>query len=53
MTNKTLEFRTMDEFKKHYFPKDYERKMIEQIKPEELGKYLAQRALDYLKKVLY
>jgi len=48
MTNKTLELRTMDGFKKHYFPKDYERKMIEQMNPAELGKYLAQKTLDYI-----
>lgn len=48
MTNKTLEFRTMGEFEKHYFPKDYERKMIEKINPKELGKYLAQKTLDYI-----
>jgi len=50
MTNKTLEFRAMDEFEKHYFPKEYERKMIEQMTPKELGRYLAQQTLDYIRR---
>lgn len=35
--------RSMDEFKRRYFPEEHERDRVNKMTPEELGKYLAQR----------
>jgi hypothetical protein len=52
MKNKSLEFRTMGEFENYYFPRDYERKMIEGVNSKEYGIYLAQQTLKYIEKIL-
>jgi len=46
------EFTTFEEFEKHYFPKDYERKKIEKMTLREYGEYLAEKALENIKKSL-
>ena len=49
---KNLEFRSMDEFKKHYFPVQYEKEKIKKMMPEEYGRYLAEQALERMSRIL-
>lgn len=40
---------SIDEFKRIYYPKQYEEDRISNMTPKELGKYLAQKSLDSIK----
>lgn len=51
---KVLEFRTVEEFRSHYFPDAVKKEEMERIMktPGEFGKYLANQLLDIVKKGL-
>lgn len=40
-----MEIRSMDEFERRYYPKDYERRRLAAMTPEEMGRWLAQQAI--------
>ncbi len=48
----TLEFRTLDEFQKHYFPEQYEQEKIMKMTPKQYAKYLADKTLEPMRKAL-
>ena len=41
--------KTIDEFRKIYFPKEYEKQKLSKMLPAELGKYLAKNLLNGVK----
>jgi len=43
--------KTIGEFRKIYFPKEYERQKLSKMSPAELGKYLAKNLIFELKKI--
>ncbi len=49
---KSLEFRTIEQFNQYYFPKAFERDKLEKMTPKQYGEYLAQQTLDYIQKIL-
>ncbi len=53
MRNNEIVFNSMGEFKSYYFPKAYEKEVSEkEIADKGLGNYLAERALETIKKSL-
>ena len=49
MNYKNKSFKSINEFERHFFPRAYEKKLIEKMTPEELGKY---RAEETIKKIM-
>jgi hypothetical protein len=47
-----LEFRTLDEFQKHYFPEQYEQEKIMKTTPKQYAKYLVDKTLEPVRKSL-
>ena len=41
-----------DQFLAYFFPKEYEKKRIEKMSPEEYGRYLAKKSFEEIKEIL-
>ncbi len=42
-------FRSIDEWKKYFFPKQYEKERLAKMSPEELGREYAQQMLEVIR----
>ena len=44
--------KSIDEYKRIYFPKQYEREKIAKMTPKEFGRYLAKKTVQHINKEL-
>ena len=52
MNYKNKSFKSINEFERHFFPRAYEKKLIEKMTPEQLGEYWAGKTLKNTRKML-